>query len=177
LPDDDDALIVFLPSGRRGRFPRGTAIDSICGGRGICGRCQVEVAGGEFARLGIVSGPIHLAPQGNTEIRYARDRGLPEGRRLACAACIDDNVVIDVPPEFQLHRQIVRKDAEVRPIEVDPLLHLHYLELEAPRIGDQRSDMDRVLSGLGNNGTSESRNSTRGCRGTCRQCCARRTGR
>jgi hypothetical protein len=48
-----DALIVFSPSGKRGRFPLGTPvlqaarelgvdIDSICGGRARCGRCQVE---------------------------------------------------------------------------------------------------------------------------------------
>ena len=53
----DDALIVFTPSGKRGRFPLGTAVleaarelgvdvDSVCGGRGICGRCQVAVSSG-----------------------------------------------------------------------------------------------------------------------------------
>ena len=47
-----DAMVVFTPSGRRGRFAIGTPllqaarslgvdIDSVCGGRGICGRCQV----------------------------------------------------------------------------------------------------------------------------------------
>ena len=58
--NDQDALIVFTPSGKRGRFPVGTPvlqaaralgvdIDSVCGGRGLCGRCQVLVAEGEFA--------------------------------------------------------------------------------------------------------------------------------
>ena len=47
-----EAFVVFTPSGRRGRFPIGTPvleaarklgvdIDSVCGGRGLCGRCQV----------------------------------------------------------------------------------------------------------------------------------------
>ena len=56
-----DALVVFTPSGRRGRFPLGTPllkaaralgvdVDSVCGGRGICGRCQVVVGQGEFAK-------------------------------------------------------------------------------------------------------------------------------
>ena len=59
-----DSLIVFMPSGRRGRFPIGTPvlqagrslgvdIDSVCGGRGICGRCQVEISEGHFAKLGL----------------------------------------------------------------------------------------------------------------------------
>jgi len=53
-----DALVVFTPSGRRGRFPVGTPvlqaarslgvdIDSVCGGRGLCGRCQVLLAEGD----------------------------------------------------------------------------------------------------------------------------------
>ena len=50
-----EARAVFTPSGRRGSFPVGTTVldaaralgvdlDSICGGRGICGRCQVVVS-------------------------------------------------------------------------------------------------------------------------------------
>ena len=59
-----EALVVFTPSGKRGRFPVGTPllqaarylnvdIDSVCGGRGICGRCQILVSEGEFAKFGI----------------------------------------------------------------------------------------------------------------------------
>ena len=66
-----EALIVFTPSGRRGRFPLGTPvlkaarslgvdIDSVCGGRGICGRCQILVSEGEFAKHGITSRADHV---------------------------------------------------------------------------------------------------------------------
>ena len=61
-----DALVVFTPSGRRGRVPIGTPllqaarslgvdIDSVCGGRGLCGRCQVLLAEGNFAKHGVTS--------------------------------------------------------------------------------------------------------------------------
>ena len=61
-----DALIVFTPSGKRGRFALGTPvlqaarslgvdIDSVCGGRALCGRCQVTLSSGEFAKHGISS--------------------------------------------------------------------------------------------------------------------------
>ena len=76
-----DALVVFTPSGRRGRFPLGTAvlqaarslgvdIDSVCGGRGICGRCQVLLAEGEFAKHGLVSKAENLSLPGAVEQEY-----------------------------------------------------------------------------------------------------------
>ncbi|MDH5334451.1 MAG: 2Fe-2S iron-sulfur cluster-binding protein, partial [Thermoleophilia bacterium] len=60
-----------MPSGRRARVAPGTTVldaarrlgvdlDSVCGGRGICGRCQVEVAEGEHAKHGITSAAAHL---------------------------------------------------------------------------------------------------------------------
>ena len=68
-----EPLVIFTPSGRRGRFPKettvldaaralGVDIDSVCGGRGICGRCQVEQSVGSFAKHGIESRPEHLSP-------------------------------------------------------------------------------------------------------------------
>ena len=34
------------------------------------------------------------------------------------------DLVIDVPPDSQVHRQVVRKRAEARPIEIDPVVRL-----------------------------------------------------
>jgi uncharacterized 2Fe-2S/4Fe-4S cluster protein (DUF4445 family) len=38
----------------------GVDIDSICGGRARCGRCQVEPLEGTFAKEGMISSPTHL---------------------------------------------------------------------------------------------------------------------
>ena len=73
VDDRKDALVAFMPSGRRGRFALGTPvldaarsigvyIESVCGGRGICGRCQVHQAEGVFAKHGITSRPENLSP-------------------------------------------------------------------------------------------------------------------
>ncbi len=81
-----------MPSGRRGRFAHGTTvleagrslgvyIESVCGGRGICGRCQIQVTEGEFAKHGITSAANHLSPFSETEGRYVSKRGELEGRR------------------------------------------------------------------------------------------------
>ena len=90
--------VVFLPSGKRGEFAEGTSLlaaaralgvdlDSVCGGRGICGRCQIEVAEGEFAKHAISSDAAHASPWNEVEERYASKRGkLSPGRRLGCQA-------------------------------------------------------------------------------------------
>jgi len=53
-----------------------------------------------------------------------------------------------VPAESQLHKQIVRKDVEGRVIEMDPVLKLHYVELEKPDLHNQASDHERLLRAL-----------------------------
>ncbi len=154
-----DHLVVFTPSGRRGRFAPGTTvleagrrlgvdIDSVCGGRGICGRCQVEVSEGEHAKHAIVSAASHLSPVGAIERAYAADRGLATGRRLGCTACVEGELVIDVPPESQVHRQVVRKEADAHPIEIDPVVRLHYVEVEEPDLASPSSDLGRLRAAL-----------------------------
>lgn len=88
----------------------GVDVDSVCGGRGICGRCQILVAEGDFAKHGISSAENHLTEWNQVEERYANKRGaLGAHRRLGCQAKLCGDVVIDVPPESQVHRQVVRK--------------------------------------------------------------------
>jgi uncharacterized 2Fe-2S/4Fe-4S cluster protein (DUF4445 family) len=153
------ARAVFTPSGRRGSFPVGTSVldaaralgvdlDSICGGRGICGRCQVVVSEGTHAKFAITSQARHLAPFTEPEERYHARSGLAPGRRLGCHARLLGDVVLDVPPESQLHRQVVRKQAEARAIELDPVVRLHHVEVAEPSLGSQTSDLARLLDAL-----------------------------
>ncbi len=155
----DDALVVFTPSGRRGRVARGTSVldaarrlgvdlDSVCGGRGICGRCQVAVAEGEHAKHGISCTRAALTPVTESERGYAADRGLADGRRLGCTARVAADVVVDVPPESQVYRQVVRKEADARTIAVDPVVRLYFVEVEAPELASPSSDLARLLAAL-----------------------------
>ncbi|MBS0613791.1 MAG: DUF4445 domain-containing protein, partial [Proteobacteria bacterium] len=159
MAESSDALIVFTPSGKRGRFPLGTPIlqaarslgvdiDSVCGGRGICGRCQVLVSEGEFAKHGIRSSVESLTPVSEPELRYSRRQPLAEGRRLSCSARVQGDVVIDVPSSSQVHRQVVRKEADTRDIKLHPVVRLHYVEVQEPDMHDPSSDLRRLLDAL-----------------------------
>ncbi len=155
-----DAKIVFTPSGRRGRFAHGTSVleaaralgvdvDSVCGGRGLCGRCQVTCAEGDFSKHAIVSAADHLSPAGDVERRYNERRNpLIEGRRLSCQAKIVGDLVIDVPPESQVHRQVVRKRAEYRDITLDSSHHLFFVEVEQASLNASGGDRERLLDAL-----------------------------
>ena len=153
------ARVVFTPSGRRGEFPLGTPllqaawdlgvdVASICGGRGLCGRCRVVCSTGDFPKHGIVSSLEHLSPAGAVETRYGeRGQPLSAGHRLSCQAEIQGDLVIDVPPESQVHRQVVRKDADSRPIRLDPVVRLHLVDVPAADLG-AGSDLTRLLDAL-----------------------------
>lgn len=154
-----DALVVFTPSGRRGRFPVGTPvlqaarslgvdIDSVCGGRGICGRCQVLVSEGEFAKHGLVSRAENLSPVGAVEREYCATQALEPGRRLSCSTQVLGDVVIDVPSSSQVHKQVVRKEAEAHDVELDPLMRLHFVEVQQPDMHDPSGDLRRLEDAL-----------------------------
>ncbi|HEX9770023.1 MAG TPA: ASKHA domain-containing protein, partial [Kiloniellales bacterium] len=154
-----DALVVFTPSGRRGRFPLGTPIlkaarslgvdiDSVCGGRGLCGRCQIVQGIGEFAKHGIVSRAGHLSGWNEVEARYEAKRGVKPGRRLSCQSLLQGDVVIDVPADSQVHKQVVRKRAEARAIELDPAIRLHYVVVDEPDMHNPSGDLERLKKAL-----------------------------
>ncbi len=155
----EEPLVVFTPSGRRGHFPVGTPllkaarslgvdIDSVCGGRGICGRCQIQVSEGKFAKHGIISRADHVTDWNSVEERYKSKRGMEDGRRLSCQACLQSDIVIDVPPDSQVHKQVVRKRAEARDIELDPAMRLHYVEVEEPDMHNPTGDLERLEAAL-----------------------------
>ncbi len=154
-----DALVVFTPSGRRGRFPVGTPvlqaarslgvdIDSVCGGRGICGRCQVLVSEGEFAKHGLVSRAENLSPVSPVEQTYCSTQPMEAGRRLSCSTQVLGDVVIDVPSSSQVHKQVVRKEAEAHDVELDPLIRLHFVEVQQPDMHDPSGDLRRLEDAL-----------------------------
>ena len=149
------ATVVFTPSGRRGVVPHGTTVldaarslgvdlDSVCGGRGLCGRCQVTVG----TRPGVGADPDRLSPPDATEAGYRGRRPLTDGARLGCAAHIVADVVVDVPATSQVHRQVVRKDVGTHALPVDPVVRLHYVTVAEPALADTAGALERLRAAL-----------------------------
>lgn len=146
--------LILMPSGRRGQIKAGTTlleaaqslgveIESICGGRQTCVKCLVKVEEGEFDKHGIHSAPGHVTPITENEIQLLEESGHPD-LRLACIACIQGDLLVSVPEESRAQKQMIRKSATDRVIEVKPTVRQVYIEVERAELGKHRGDWGRV---------------------------------
>ena len=126
MTDASDPLVLFMPSGKRGRFPVGTSRCSRPPARSasmsrasvadappvgaVRSRCRKAIS----PSTSITSSNDHISPVGPKEKRYAEVRTIPEGRRLSCSAQILGDLVIDVPQDTVVNAQVIRKAATDR---------------------------------------------------------------
>jgi uncharacterized 2Fe-2S/4Fe-4S cluster protein (DUF4445 family) len=152
-------LVIFQPSGRRGEVPEGTTllnaardlgveIESICGGQQTCGKCKILVEEGNFQKYGIRSSRDHVSPMEESERSYLERRNVSKDYRLSCAAQVLGPLVIRVPEESQARKQIVRKSATERVIELDPTIRQYYVTVTPSKLGDERGDWELLQAAL-----------------------------
>ena len=153
-----DALVIFMPSGRRGRVPAGQSlldaarqmgveIESICGGRLTCGKCKIKVEDGQFAKHGLTSSAANLSPAGAEE-KQLLDRMNSLDCRLSCTAHVYGDVLITVPEESRGHKQVIRKSATERVITVAPAVRQIYVEVDTAELGEHRGDWGRLQAAI-----------------------------
>ncbi len=152
-------MIIFQPSGKRGHIKEGktlkeaanelgVAIEGICGGKGVCGKCKVEILDGFFEKHSITSSMNHLSSIESAEKAFLSADEIKKGRRLSCLARIHGSILAFVPEEARGGGQIIRKAAQDIPIIVDPAITKHYIELTPPSLHNPLGDWERLLSGL-----------------------------
>ncbi len=155
----EDAAVIFMPTGRQVTVPLGTTVldaarsggidlDSTCGGRGLCGRCQVTPSFGEFAKWNVTSTAEALNAWTQSEDDYRGRRAITSGNRLGCQAIVRSGVVIDVPTDSQVHRPVVRKKINLEGLTVDPMITARYVEVPAQVLGDERALSDLLADSL-----------------------------
>ncbi|MFT5025753.1 MAG: uncharacterized 2Fe-2S/4Fe-4S cluster protein (DUF4445 family), partial [Ilumatobacter sp.] len=113
----------------------GADLDSTCGGRGLCGRCQIVPTNAEA-----------LTGWASTEEEYKGRRPIRDGQRLGCAAQVCGNLQVEIPAASQVHKQVVRKSVDVGNIEIDPLVRLHYIELEKAELGSELRGLSEQIA-------------------------------
>ncbi len=160
-------VVVVQPSARRAEVDestnlraaiRGLGIDieSVCAENATCGKCKVLIEEGAFPQYGVTSSVAHLSQPNIEESTYWGERGAllashgwAAGKvRLACQAKVLGDIVITVPEESLAHRQVVRKSARERTIEVNPAVRKYLVELNPPTLSNPKADWERLASGI-----------------------------
>ena len=150
--------LIFMPSGRRGQIEEGTPIleaarqlgveiESICGSRLTCRKCRIQVEEGPFAKHGITSSANHLSPA-SAEEQQALERLKITDCRLSCQAKVQGDALIFVPEESRGQKQIIRKSATERTIEIDPAVRQVYVAVDQATLGQHRGDWGRLQDAL-----------------------------
>lgn len=159
--------VTVQPSGQQGQVPEGTNlrsairglgidIHSICAENATCGKCKVLIEDSGVERLGDPSAQQSLSARGEEERNYLSEhqaalaaRGWDLNRvRLSCQAKVFGDVVVTVPQESRADKQIVRKSATERNIEVRPAVRKYLVELNPPTISNPKADWERLASGV-----------------------------
>ena len=151
--------VVFQPSGLRGKVADGTTIlnaarqlgaslESICGGKGTCGKCKIRIEEGYFAKYGIPSSVTSVTTREEVNAKFLTKQQLRQNYRLACQTRIHGDVVVFVPEESRKGQQVVRKEATARKIKLNPAVRKYYVELKPASLDDSAGDFERLQSEL-----------------------------
>jgi uncharacterized 2Fe-2S/4Fe-4S cluster protein (DUF4445 family) len=157
----EEYQVIFMPSGRRGRIQAGQSvldsarqlgveIESICGGRLTCGKCKVQLETGWFHKHGIYSSPDHVTDASSREqdLLEKIDGSQAADCRLACTTHIQGDLLVYVPEESRAQKQIIRKAATERVIDVLPAIRQVYVEVNQAELGEHRGDWGRLQDAL-----------------------------
>jgi uncharacterized 2Fe-2S/4Fe-4S cluster protein (DUF4445 family) len=145
--------VTFLPEGKdieveenitvmQAAAKGGVYINTICGGKGVCGKCRVQIIAGKVK-------------PGKQDIALLTKEQIDDSFVLACQAKVQDDLEVVIPPESRLEaEQILLTDsftseaASVESAHFEPLVQKIYMELQEPSNEDNIGDSDRIVREL-----------------------------
>ena len=143
-PDNVDIVVAKGTNLLKAAIDAGVHISASCGGEGFCGTCKVFVERGE-----VQGGGDGLSPE-----------EWEKGVRKACQSTILADLEVSIPVESRLETAVVGREAHLAATgagspeatatgwRFKPPLSKCYLELPPPTLGDNTSDLSRLLRGL-----------------------------
>jgi uncharacterized 2Fe-2S/4Fe-4S cluster protein (DUF4445 family) len=143
--------ITFLPFKKTITLPAGTTLleaarragvglESICAGKKVCGKCRVLVEGAD--------GPI--PSPSDREIALLGEKFHRAGYRLACAVVPPGDMVVRVPEEATVGRQVILTTTTgyVYPAKLHPAVKPYFPEVPPPSLHAMKGDRERFLSAM-----------------------------
>ena len=152
VDDAEKPEVVFLPGGMRGRVHPGIRLDqaardlgadlqSVCGGRGNCGKCRVRAVPPPAAETA-------LSLPTDEERRTLSPAAMGAGWRLACQARVQGAVTIDIPQESRTGRQVIAKAPGSQTVLPDPAVSRLSLTVPPADLENPVADWERLAAGL-----------------------------
>ena len=155
--------VIFTPSGKRTTAEEGQTlyavaldagvdIQSICGGKGLCKRCQVEIDPGKHAKFKIEVAAENVSKLSPTEKKAIHDNELSNERRLACRAKVCGDLVVNIPADSREAESSIQKKSTVFKTDLNPSVKLHMIKLPVPTLEDNPSDgeaLSEILADMG----------------------------
>lgn len=142
-PDNIDIAVEPGANLMEAAIAAGVHINASCGGASTCGTCNVVIKKGkvETKRTDKVS-----------DIDYAR------GIRQSCQSRVVSDLVVEIPVESRLEKEVLAREkielaAQMALVlaagwQFNPPVSKLYIELPAPTMQDNKSDLSRLLKGL-----------------------------
>jgi uncharacterized 2Fe-2S/4Fe-4S cluster protein (DUF4445 family) len=151
--------VVFQPSGVRGKVKDGSTVldaarqlgaglESVCGGKGTCGKCRIKIETGYFPKYGINSNINSTQTKESANAKLLSRTTINQGYRLACQTRVHGDIVVFIPEESRKAQQVVRKEANTRGIKLKPAVKKYYIELTPATLKDPLGDYERVKAEL-----------------------------
>jgi uncharacterized 2Fe-2S/4Fe-4S cluster protein (DUF4445 family) len=152
--------VVFQPSGVRGKVNDGATIldaarqlgaglESVCGGRGSCGKCRIKIEEGYFPKYSLNSDIASSETEGQANEKFLSRTQIRRGYRLACQTRVHGDIVVFIPEESRKGQQVVRKEATRRKITLRPAVRKYYVTLAPATLKGPLGDFERVKDELG----------------------------
>ncbi|MEM1855984.1 MAG: 2Fe-2S iron-sulfur cluster-binding protein, partial [Candidatus Methanomethylicaceae archaeon] len=123
--------VKFLPEGKKTLVKEGATVFeaalkagvdliALCGGKGFCGKCLIEIIKGE------------IPPPTEQELRKIGKEKIEKGIRLACQLKVYDNLIIGVPNQSRIGKQKLVIMGVEPPIKINPNVKKFYFEITPP---------------------------------------------
>jgi uncharacterized 2Fe-2S/4Fe-4S cluster protein (DUF4445 family) len=157
----NQALVVFQPSGRRGRVPKGISIveasrrlgvdiEAPCGESQVCGKCKIRIEQGMFQKLGLESRWVNAGAWQAGEENYLSSDEKEKGYRLGCLATVEGDLLVFVPEAARAGKQVVSKAPRPLDIALNPAVKQYSVHLEPPSLEAPDGLFERLCAALEN---------------------------
>ncbi len=114
----------------------GLGISGVCGGRGTCHTCRIQMLSGIFSEP---------TP---SEIEVFSPQELADGWRLACQVYPHGNCRLSIPAESMSTVQRLQVEGLAITVTPEPVIKAYHLRLPVPSLDDPQADGDRILQTL-----------------------------